>query len=63
MGLSGSNKLTIENEFANELHACGIGTFILDGNNVWHGLNKDLGFTDADRVAISAASPKLQNWW
>jgi bifunctional enzyme CysN/CysC len=49
-GLSGSGKSTIANEFANELHARGVRTYILDGDNIRHGLNKDLGFTDADRV-------------
>ena len=49
-GLSGSGKSTIANEFANELHARGIRTYILDGDTIRHGLNKDLGFTDADRV-------------
>jgi bifunctional enzyme CysN/CysC len=49
-GLSGSGKSTIANKFANELHARGIRTYILDGDNIRHGLNKDLGFTDADRV-------------
>ena len=49
-GLSGSGKSTIANKFANELHARGIRTYILDGDNVRHGLNKDLGFTDTDRV-------------
>ena len=49
-GLSGSGKSTIANEFAKELHACGIRTYILDGDNIRHGLNKDLGFTDAGRV-------------
>jgi bifunctional enzyme CysN/CysC len=49
-GLSGSGKSTIANKFANELHTRGIRTYILDGDNVRLGLNKDLGFTDADRV-------------
>ena len=49
-GLSGSGKSTIANEFGNDLHALDIRTYILDGDNVRHGLNKDLGFTDADRV-------------
>jgi len=49
-GLSGSGKSTIANEFAKLLHAQGIRTYILDGDNIRHGLNKDLGFTDADRV-------------
>ncbi len=49
-GLSGSGKSTIANEFAKLLHARGVRTYILDGDNIRHGLNKDLGFTDADRV-------------
>jgi bifunctional enzyme CysN/CysC len=49
-GLSGSGKSSIANEFAKLLHARGIRTYILDGDNIRHGLNKDLGFTDADRV-------------
>ena len=49
-GLSGSGKSTIANALEKELHAAGIRTYILDGDNVRHGLNSDLGFTDADRV-------------
>jgi len=49
-GLSGSGKSTIANRVESELHALGYHTHILDGDNVRHGLNKDLGFTDADRV-------------
>ncbi|MEC9076936.1 MAG: sulfate adenylyltransferase subunit CysN [Pseudomonadota bacterium] len=49
-GLSGSGKSTIANALEKELHARGIRTYILDGDNVRHGLNCDLGFTDADRV-------------
>ena len=49
-GLSGSGKSTIANRVESELHALGHHTYILDGDNVRHGLNKDLGFTDADRV-------------
>ena len=49
-GLSGSGKSTIANAFAQSLHDQGIRTYILDGDNIRHGLNKDLGFTDADRV-------------
>jgi bifunctional enzyme CysN/CysC len=49
-GLSGSGKSTIANALEKALHAQGIRTYILDGDNVRHGLNKDLGFTDADRV-------------
>jgi bifunctional enzyme CysN/CysC len=49
-GLSGSGKSTIANIVERELHARGVHTYLLDGDNVRHGLNEDLGFTDADRV-------------
>lgn len=49
-GLSGSGKSTLANALEIELHARGMHTYILDGDNVRHGLNKDLGFTEADRV-------------
>lgn len=49
-GLSGSGKSTMANALEVELHAQGQRTYILDGDNVRQGLNKDLGFTDADRV-------------
>ena len=49
-GLSGSGKSTIANEVQKRLYATGRHSFILDGDNVRHGLNRDLGFTDADRV-------------
>lgn len=49
-GLSGSGKSTIANAVEKRLHALGCHTFILDGDNVRHGLNRDLGFTDVDRV-------------
>jgi len=49
-GLSGAGKSTIANVLERKLHAEGIHTFLLDGDNVRHGLNRDLGFTDADRV-------------
>lgn len=49
-GLSGSGKSTIANALEKKLHAMGKHTYLLDGDNVRHGLNKDLGFTDADRV-------------
>jgi bifunctional enzyme CysN/CysC len=49
-GLSGSGKSTIANELEKLLHTMNRHTFLLDGDNVRHGLNKDLGFTDADRV-------------
>ena len=49
-GLSGSGKSTIANVVEKKLHAMGRHTYLLDGDNVRHGLNKDLGFTEADRV-------------
>jgi bifunctional enzyme CysN/CysC len=49
-GLSGAGKSTIANLVEKKLHALGKHSFLLDGDNVRHGLNKDLGFTDADRV-------------
>jgi bifunctional enzyme CysN/CysC len=49
-GLSGSGKSTVANALEVELHSQGRRTYILDGDNVRQGLNKDLGFTDADRV-------------
>ncbi len=49
-GLSGSGKSTIANEVEKRLHIMNRHTFLLDGDNVRHGLNRDLGFTDADRV-------------
>ena len=49
-GLSGSGKSTIANLVEKRLHAMGRHTYLLDGDNVRHGLNRDLGFTDADRV-------------
>lgn len=49
-GLSGSGKSAIANVLEKKLHARGKHTYTLDGDNVRHGLNKDLGFTDADRV-------------
>ena len=49
-GLSGAGKSTIANLVEKQLHALGRHTYMLDGDNVRHGLNRDLGFTDADRV-------------
>lgn len=49
-GLSGSGKSTLANALEQALHAQGRRTYILDGDNVRQGLNRDLGFTDADRV-------------
>jgi bifunctional enzyme CysN/CysC len=49
-GLSGAGKSTIANVVEQKLHAAGYHTMMLDGDNVRHGLNRDLGFTEADRV-------------
>jgi bifunctional enzyme CysN/CysC len=49
-GLSGSGKSTIANLLEKRLHSQGRHTYILDGDNVRHGLNRDLGFTEEDRV-------------
>ena len=51
-GLSGSGKSTIANLLEQQLHAAGRHTYILDGDNIRHGLNRDLGFTETDRVEI-----------
>jgi bifunctional enzyme CysN/CysC len=49
-GLSGAGKSTIANLVEKKLHSLGKHSYLLDGDNVRHGLNRDLGFTDADRV-------------
>jgi bifunctional enzyme CysN/CysC len=49
-GLSGAGKSSIANLVTKKLYAMGRHTYLLDGDNVRHGLNRDLGFTDADRV-------------
>ncbi|MBL4819534.1 MAG: adenylyl-sulfate kinase [Gammaproteobacteria bacterium] len=49
-GLSGSGKSTIANQIEKQLFATGKHSYLLDGDNIRHGLNRDLGFTDADRV-------------
>ncbi len=49
-GLSGSGKSTIANAVEQELFKRGIKTYLLDGDNVRHGLNKDLGFSELDRI-------------
>ena len=48
-GLSGAGKSTIANLVEKQLHSLGVHTYLLDGDNVRHGLNKDLGFSEADR--------------
>jgi bifunctional enzyme CysN/CysC len=48
--LSGAGKSTLANALERHLHALGRHTYLLDGDNVRHGLNRDLGFTEADRV-------------
>lgn len=49
-GLSGAGKSTIANFVEKQLYARGLHTYLLDGDNIRHGLNRDLGFTDEDRV-------------
>jgi len=49
-GLSGAGKSTIANALDKKLHEMGMHTYLLDGDNVRHGLSKDLGFTDEDRI-------------
>ncbi|MEJ5208851.1 adenylyl-sulfate kinase [Denitratimonas sp. CY0512] len=49
-GLSGSGKSTLANRLERHLHAQGLHTYLLDGDNIRHGLNRDLGFTEEDRV-------------
>ncbi|SDL94554.1 adenylyl-sulfate kinase [Sediminibacillus halophilus] len=49
-GYSGSGKSTLANELDYQLHKLGIRTFVLDGDNIRHGLNKELGFSPKDRV-------------
>jgi adenylylsulfate kinase len=49
-GLSGSGKSTIANAVSTELHRRGINEYVLDGDNIRHGLNKDLGFSEHDRT-------------
>ena len=49
-GLSGAGKSTIANSLEQKLHTLGKRTFVLDGDNVRHGLNRDLGFAGADRI-------------
>jgi adenylylsulfate kinase len=49
-GLSGSGKSTLANAVASKLHDMKVSTFVLDGDNIRHGLNKDLGFSAPERV-------------
>ena len=49
-GLSGAGKSTVADAVEQRLHGLGKRTMLLDGDNIRHGLNRDLGFTDADRV-------------
>lgn len=49
-GYSGAGKTTIANALEKELHGAGVHTYLLDGDNLRHGLNSDLGFSDSDRA-------------
>lgn len=49
-GLSGSGKSTLANEVDRQLHSMGVRSYVLDGDNIRHGLNKGLGFSKEDRV-------------
>lgn len=49
-GLSGAGKSTVAGLLERKLHAAGVHTYLLDGDNIRQGLNRDLGFTDRDRV-------------
>ena len=49
-GLSGSGKSSVADALEQQLHKKGVRTYILDGDNVRHGLNQDLGFTESDRI-------------
>lgn len=49
-GLSGSGKSSIANTVSKELHQRGVREYVLDGDNIRHGLNRDLGFSDEDRT-------------
>ena len=49
-GLSGAGKSTVADRLERKLHAAGVHTYLLDGDNVRHGLNRDLGFTERDRL-------------
>ena len=57
-GLSGAGKSTIADRVEQRLQSLGRHTYLLDGDNVRHGLNRDLGFTAGDRWRISAGSRK-----
>jgi bifunctional enzyme CysN/CysC len=60
-GLSGSGKSTLANALEQALHAQGLRTYILDGDNIRQGLNRDLGFTGPTASRTSAASPKSRS--
>ena len=66
-GLSGSGKSTVAGALEEALHELGVSTYLLDGDNVRHGLCNDLGFSDADRVnawgtIVSLRSLSIHHW-
>src|SRR3546814_2821659 len=60
-GLSGSGKSTIANLVEKKLHRMNRHSFMLDGDNVRHGLNRDLGFTEADRIENNRRVAEVAN--
>lgn len=63
-GLSGSGKSTMANALDNYLYSRGMHTYLLDGDNMRHGLNSDLRFSDADRPRTFAGLAKWRScWW
>lgn len=60
-GLSGAGKSTLANAVEYELNQRGLASYVLDGDNIRHGLNKGLGFGEEDRKRTFAASARLPN--
>lgn len=60
-GLSGSGNSTIANSVEKLLHGKGRSTYVLDGDNIRHGLNRDLGFTNEDRIETASSAELERN--